>query len=81
MKDTVKMNLDLDHIDEDLIDLECEVELELYEGTNDSDDPSEFEVLSVKCIDEACPALFGQFINGIDHLEEYIIKKYQRLNK
>lgn len=76
MKDSFTCYLDLTHINDELEDVECEAELELYEGSNDSDDPSEIEVLSVKCIDESCPALFGQEIKTNQELEERICERY-----
>lgn len=77
MKDTFTCWLDLTHIHDDLEDVECEIDLDLYNSrTNESDDPSEIEVLSVKCIGN-CPALEGQYIELTQKLEDKIIDRYQ----
>lgn len=77
MKDSFTCWLDLTHIHDDLEDVECEIDVDLYSGSGESDDPSEIEVLSIKCIDEDCPALLGQFIELTDKLEDQIIERYQ----
>lgn len=75
MKDSFTCYLDLTHINEELEDVECEAQLNIYSGYNTSDDPSEIEVLSVKCIGNS-PALEGQFIELTEQVENKIIKRY-----
>lgn len=77
MKDSFTCYLDLTHINEELEDVEIEATLDLYRGSGDSDDPSEIEVVSVKCVGNS-PALEGQYIETTDELENQIINKYER---
>lgn len=49
MKTSLEMTLSFEHIHKDLVDIPCDVQVEAYEGSNDPDDPSEIEVLSIKC--------------------------------
>lgn len=77
MKDSFTCYLDLTHINEELEDVEIEATLDLYRGSGDSDDPSEIEVVSVKCVGNS-PALVGQYIETTDELENQIINKYER---
>lgn len=75
MKDSFTCFIGLEHIHDELTDVEIEASLELYRGSGGYDDPSEIEVVSVKCVGN-CPALEGQFIEVTDDLENQIIKKY-----
>lgn len=79
---TATINIDLSHINEELNDTECLVEYESYKGTtegNNSFDPSEIEVLSVKIKNEwECPALAGQEI-AIDPIHDQVIEGLERV--
>ena len=73
---TVTINIDLTHINEDLNGVDCEVEYEEYSGTNNTDDPSTIEILSIKLTNpEECPALAGQEINIDPIIEKQIMKR------
>lgn len=77
MKDTFTCFIGLEHIHDELTDVEIEATLDLYSGSNSYDDPSEIEVVSIKCVGNS-PALEGQYIETTDELENQIINKYER---
>lgn len=84
------LTLSLEHIHEELADIECEVELEYYQGScgrvghfywsTESDDPSGVEILSVKSLvdyktnDGKMEIKKGQKLNQNDDLEEQILE-------
>lgn len=78
MKDSFNCYLDLTHINEELEDVECEAHLDIYKGSNTSDDPSEISIESIQCVDNKCQALFGHYLEVTEKLESTIIKNYNR---
>lgn len=80
--ETFQVNLDFTHIDRDLIDIPCNVELELYRGSGDIDDPSEIDILSIKTAE---PVNIGMVLLNegfpfelTKDLEKDILNKYSR---
>lgn len=76
MKDSIILNLSLEHIHKDLIDMKCKVEIDVYKGSTEgytSDDPSEIDILSVKLVNpNDCPAIGSNEISIDPEIERQI---------
>lgn len=74
--------LDLTHLNEELVDMKCEVDIKVYHGSTQgctSDDPSSIDILSVKlCNPSDCPAIGSNEITITEEMEEQIYDKYEQ---
>ena len=51
----MEMELSLEHLNPDLVDLKCSIELDLYQGTTEglcSEDPSEVHIISITVMED-----------------------------
>lgn len=88
MKITIEVELSLEHINTDLIDVNCDVELDVYHGSNIYDDPDEIEIIWITCNNQIEHSLNGSIllykndnIKVDDKLEKQILNYYAKLQQ